>query len=130
MARARRQRSNSESEQFQCPECGRVFTRAAALGAHRRRAHGVVGAAAHARAKSSRARSAGARNATVRATAASSAASVRRTPSRRAGRGSASQLDRDALLQKVFPDGVPAREAVIRAAKAWLDDAERLARLK
>jgi hypothetical protein len=61
----------------------------------------------------------------VRATAASSAAN-----GRRASRTSASQLDRDALLRTIFPGGVPAREAVIRDANAWLDEAERLARLK
>lgn len=50
--------------------------------------------------------------------------------SRAARRASESQLDRDALLQTIFPGGVPAREAVIRAANAWLDEAERLAQLK
>jgi hypothetical protein len=29
----------------------------------------------------------------------------------------------------VFPNGVPAREAVIRAANDWLDQAERLAKM-
>ena len=128
MARARRQPSQSQSEQFQCPECGRTFGRAAALGAHRRRAHGVVGATAQTRAQRSRARTAAAREATVRATPAGSAGG--RRSARRSRRRSAAQLDRDALLQKIFPDGVPAREAVIRAANAWLDDADRLARLK
>jgi len=125
MARARRQ-PKSQSEQFKCPECGRTFTRAAALGAHRRRAHGVVGATAQPRAKNStRSRTTSATKTAARATAASSAAN-----GRRAGRTSASQLDRDALLRTIFPGGVPAREAVIRDANAWLDEAERLARLK
>ena len=35
--------SSTASGQFTCPECGRTFTRAQALGAHRRQAHGVVG---------------------------------------------------------------------------------------
>jgi hypothetical protein len=38
-------------------------------------------------------------------------------------------IDRDALLKTLFPDGIPAREEVIRAASGWLDDAERLARM-
>jgi hypothetical protein len=128
MARARRQPSQSKSAEFKCPECGRTFTRAAALGAHRRRAHGVVGATAQARAKSTRSRTATASKTTVSAAAASSTANGRRT-SHAPRRASGSRLDRDALLQKVFPGGVPAREAVIRAANAWLDEAERLARM-
>ena len=130
MATTRRQPSKSQSEQFQCPECGRTFARAAALGAHRRRAHGVVGATTQARAKrGARSRTTSASTTAVRASAASSAANGRRT-SRAARRASESQLDRDALLQRIFPGGVPAREAVIRAANAWLDEAERLAQLK
>jgi hypothetical protein len=39
-------------------------------------------------------------------------------------------VDRDALLQQLFPDGIPARENVIRAINTWLDDAERLAMMK
>jgi len=39
-------------------------------------------------------------------------------------------LDRDGLLKSVFPDGIPAREEVVRAASQWLDEAERLARLR
>jgi hypothetical protein len=39
------------------------------------------------------------------------------------------EVDRDLLLQTIFPSGVPAREDVIRAANAWLDEADRLARL-
>src|SRR5262249_54387211 len=124
MARARNQPSKSQSEEFKCPECGRTFTRAAALGAHRRRAHGVVGATAQTRAKSTRSRTTTTRKAAVRATAAGSAANGRRTARPRAA--SPSQVDRDALLQAIFPGGVPAREAVIRDANAWLDEAERL----
>lgn len=92
---------------FVCPECGKSFTRAAALGAHRSRAHGVAGRTQRTRQSSSR----------VRATA---AASTR--PSR--GRS----IDRDALLAALFPAGIPARERVIRDVNAWLDQAERLAR--
>src|SRR5205085_8899680 len=48
MAREAARSANGQQE-FKCPECGRVFTRAAALGAHRR-SHGVVGASAQRRA--------------------------------------------------------------------------------
>ena len=130
MVRARRQPSQSQSGQFQCPECGRTFTRAAALGAHRRRAHGVVGATTQSRAKSGRARTAAAPQPRTRATAASSAADRRRMTGQTGRDESASRIDRDGLLARIFPAGVPAREAVIRAANAWLDEAERLARLK
>jgi hypothetical protein len=34
------------------------------------------------------------------------------------------------LLKSVFPNGLPAREDVIRAATSWLDDAERLVRMR
>jgi hypothetical protein len=33
-------------------------------------------------------------------------------------------------LQALFPNGLPAREEVIRRANAWLDDAEQLAKMK
>jgi hypothetical protein len=130
MPRTRRKPAESQATEFQCPECGRTFLRAAALGAHRRRAHGVIGATALSRAN----RGSGSRTATARATdgrtgAARALSSGRSTAARRGRRGAAGQIDRDGLLQKVFPSGVPAREAVIRAANAWLDEAERLARL-
>jgi hypothetical protein len=38
-------------------------------------------------------------------------------------------VDRDALLQALFPNGVPPREDVIRQVASWLDQAERLAKL-
>ena len=41
---------------------------------------------------------------------------------------SATRVDRDALLGALFPNGIPARESVIRDLNAWLDQAERLAR--
>ena len=40
--RPRRQAASSR-QAFPCPECGRTFGRAAALGAHRKRSHGVAG---------------------------------------------------------------------------------------
>jgi hypothetical protein len=39
-------------------------------------------------------------------------------------------LRRDQLLEIVFPQGIPARESVIRELKDWLDEADRLARLR
>ncbi len=36
-------------------------------------------------------------------------------------------VDRDALLQTLFPNGIPARESLIRELNNWLDQAEQLA---
>src|ERR1044071_39729 len=84
-----------EGVTFECPECGRTFGRAPALGAHRRRSHGVVGARRR---------------------------RARQKMSARAG----TKVDRDALLQALFPAGVPARAALLRDLDAWLSEAERL----
>lgn len=138
MARARRatstkstSTSNSEGT-LTCPECGKTFTRPASLGAHRNRAHGVVGKST--RAQRSRTRGSSINGGTTRGRR--SAEATRQQSPRRRGRASASDdtssngVDRDALLQALFPNGVPAREAVIRRANAWLDEAEQLARAK
>ena len=122
---------------FVCPECGKTFTRAAALGSHRRRAHGVLGATAQAKtasrqASSSTANGRGGRKATRTGNSASSPRRTRRpataptatTP--RAARRTAS-VNRDALLQTLFPNGIPARENLIRELNSWLDQAEQLA---
>jgi hypothetical protein len=111
-----------------CPECGRTFARAAALGAHRRRAHGVAGQSAQARRsrkvrQSARASSSAGRGRPATATTASRSPRSTQTD----GDGS---IDRNALLKTLFPGGLPAREEVIRAATGWLDDAERLARMR
>jgi hypothetical protein len=59
-----------------------------------------------------------------------------RTSGRKAPAGSrqlarpAAGVDRDALLDALFPTGLPAREDVIRAVADWLDDAERLANMR
>src|SRR5690242_3718795 len=117
MARARAAKSGTSAETngtanadsagaLVCPECGRTFTRPAALGAHRRRAHGVVGQTNRGRGRRNAGRAASARP--PRAT-------------RTAGTASPDGIDRDALLQALFPNGLPAREAVIRAANEWLD---------
>jgi hypothetical protein len=100
--------SKPQAVEFRCAECGRVFDRAAALGAHRR-AHGIVGAS----------RSARAGNGTM----------SRLTRSAR-GRESGAEIDRDALLRGLFPRGIPPRQHILRAVNAWLDEANRLARLR
>jgi len=113
------QTSTEADAEFTCPECGRTFSRPAALGAHRRRAHGVAGTSANAK-----------RATTRRERAASTG---RRTTTRR--RAAATSRDgtqtnapnRDALLAALFPNGVPPREDVIRAVGQWLDEADRLA---
>jgi hypothetical protein len=39
-------------------------------------------------------------------------------------------VNRDALLSSIFPNGIPPREDVIRAVNSWLDEADRLARIR
>jgi C2H2-type zinc finger len=95
--------------EFKCSVCGRTFGRAAALGAHRRRAHGIPGAAS-----------------TVRA-------SKTRTPRARASAtrdGRAAGANRDTLLAALFPQGIPPRENVMRAVDTWLQEADRLSRMR
>ena len=114
------QSSARAGAEFVCPECGRTFARAAALGAHRNRAHGIAGRSAQA---------------TKRRARAGRASSARRDPAAKATTrspktASRDGIDRDALLTMLFPNGVPAREEVIRAAGGWLDEAERLSRTR
>ena len=107
----------TKSAEFVCPECGRTFTRAAALGAHRSRAHGVAGQSK---------RRSNSKSSTTRRAAQTTA-----TRSDRAGASpSRDGIDRNALLRTLFPNGVPAREEVLRAATGWLDDAERLRQMR
>jgi predicted RNA-binding Zn-ribbon protein involved in translation (DUF1610 family) len=133
MARARRAVTNpggsssskatTTAKQFKCPECGRTFTRAAALGAHRRQAHGVAGtsaASASARRRRNRGPVGGTPSATRRP----------RQSSTRARSAADDGIDRDALIAAVFPNGLPPKESVIREVARWLDDAEALARLR
>jgi hypothetical protein len=116
--------ANTGSGEFVCPECGKTFSRAASLGAHRNRAHGVAGSSTK-RASRARRRS---RTAATPTTATTRPASRRRQRSRTGATGSADgTVNRDALLQTLFPNGVPPRENVIRNVNAWLDEAERLA---
>lgn len=133
MARTRRAATNRTGKEtsgggdgtLKCPECGKTFTRAASLGAHRNRAHGVAGASSRARRTRARRghRNGGGttrRGATTQTTRARSSAS--------SSDGARRGVDRDALLQTLFPNGVPPREAVIRRVNSWLDEAERLAK--
>lgn len=121
MARPRNQDgSSNEAGELTCPECGKTFGRPAALGAHRRRAHGVVGASAAAATKRRRRRQPG---------RAVSTNGRRRRDAARRGAGAPTAVDRDALLQQLFPGGIPARESVIRRVNSWLDEAEELAAL-
>jgi uncharacterized C2H2 Zn-finger protein len=123
--------TSSDEGTLTCPECGRAFTRAASLGAHRSRTHGVRGASSR---RTRRAGSAGNGGAT-RGRGGASAQPSQPPASRRRTRGASSSgkaadVDRDRLLQTLFPNGLPAREEVIRRANAWLDDAEQLAKMK
>jgi len=120
----------SATSALTCPECGRTFDRPAALGAHRRRAHGVPGASA------SSARSDGSRTRTTRRQRASSrktqstrsSRSRTRQPTQSATNG-ARRINRDALLSTLFPSGMPPRVDVMRAVDAWLDEADRISRI-
>ena len=132
MARARRApkgQAQKKAEEFTCPECGRTFSRAAALGAHRRQAHGVVGATSRTR---QRAAGSGRTRSTARSGTGRKArpAAGRTTTSTRSRAGSDGNVDRDGLLRELFPNGIPANEGVIRAVNGWLDEAERLARMR
>jgi hypothetical protein len=117
---AQNQSGNGQSGELVCPECGRTFTRAAAMGAHRRRAHGVAG--------TSRAAAAN-RGSSGRRRGRPPANGRRRRASTSAG-SSSGGVDRNRLLQALFPGGVPPREDVIRALAAWLDEGERLAKMR
>src|SRR3989442_665831 len=149
MARARKApvaKEQTQASELTCPECGRTFTRAAALGAHRRQAHGVAGSSRAAAVKGGNrraSRSSGRRSSATsiaastgsdaRSSSDASRSSPRNGRRRSAGgktRASASGgVNRDSLLQALFPSGIPAREEVIRAVNSWLDEAERLAKL-
>jgi hypothetical protein len=39
-------------------------------------------------------------------------------------------VNHDALLESLFPNGIPAREQAIRAVNASLDEADRLAQMR
>jgi len=107
-------KSTTTAATLTCPECGKTFTRAAALGAHRKMTHGVAGTSKNATSKT----------ATRRRSRTAAPRRTRATPSNVAGR----PVDRDALLRTLFPDGIPPREELIGQLNNWLNEAERLAR--
>jgi Zinc finger, C2H2 type len=133
MARAKKPQTEKAGE-FTCPECGRTFTRAAALGAHRRQAHGVAGTSRQSSSRttrpSARASRTGAKTQQRRTRTTPTTRTAPSSGSRSGRSRSRTAVDRDALLQALFPGGIPAKEAVIRAVNSWLDEAERLARMR
>jgi hypothetical protein len=147
--------AKASTGQFVCPECGREFSLASALGAHRKRSHGVAGTSRSATPSSSRVRRIGQAAASsgtaartknrivtrAGATPATTATTRRRRSSARGGstRGRVAAQARsspnsttthDALLRALFPNGVPARASVIAALEPWLAEADRLARMR
>ena len=102
------------STQLTCPECGKAFTRPAALGAHRQRVHGIAGTSQNARSRRTTKRSATAQT-TVRAATS-------------AGNGARAAVEHDALLRALFPAGIPPRQDIIAAVNDWLSQADTLAR--
>ena len=130
---------------FVCPECGKAVKSAAGLGSHRYRAHNVQGssrgassAASKSAGKSGSAGTGSAKTSSVKpGTASATNGAARRgaqaTTSRRRNRstqGNGRQFDRDKLLSVLFPEGVPAKVSVIQALTPWLDEAERLSRIR
>jgi hypothetical protein len=113
------------SSEFVCPECGRTFTRAASLGAHRHQSHKIPGATSKTAAPQTVAPATTARRTTRRRRPRNRTRTA--TPTAAASNGAP---NRDALLQTLFPSGIPAKESVIRSVNAWLDEAERLAQLR
>jgi C2H2-type zinc finger len=134
---AQQQRGEDKAAgEFVCPECGRAFARPQALGAHRRAAHGIAGSS---RSSAPRRQRRQAQATAAQATGATAAqprqASGRRRRSGGSNRPSTTRterpsVNRDALLQALFPNGIPARKNVIRAVNAWLDEADRLAQTR
>ncbi len=107
-----------------CPECGKSFGRAQALGAHRSRAHGVAGTSRASRTtRGTKRRQVKAAPATARRRAAANS----RDGATRANDGG--KFDRDQLISAVFPNGVPPKANVIAALSPWLDEGERLSRM-
>jgi len=136
--------STDEAERYGmlvCPECGKTFKGPAGLGAHRSAAHGVAGSSRRARSKSARTRAgktgstktASAKAGTARDNSGAARRGAQATTSRPRSRSSQEngrQFDRDRLLSVLFPQGVPAKVSVIQALTPWLDEAERLSRMR
>jgi hypothetical protein len=109
-----------------CPECGRVFSRPAALGAHRSRVHGVAGTSQNARSRRNRTTAAATRQRRTRTQAATPAPSSSSNGATRRTRRDG--VDHDALLRALFPDGIPPEQELIAAVNDWLARADTLAR--
>jgi C2H2 type zinc finger protein len=131
MPRARKPQTD-KSKEFVCPECGRTFTRAASLGAHRRQAHDVAGVTSQARAQTAQPASKTSRTAATTTKRRRTRIRTTKAPVavRRPSSSNSRPINRDALLQALFPNGIPAKESVIRSVNSWLDEAERLTRLR
>jgi hypothetical protein len=117
MATTPKARNAAATATLTCPECGKTFTRPAALGAHRKMTHGVAGTSANATANRKRA--------TSRRRTTTNRSQSPRTSSANAR---SAAVDRDALLRTLFPNGIPPRQDIIGQVNDWLDQAERLAR--
>ena len=117
--RATKAKETSAVDALTCPECGKTFTRAAALGAHRKMTHGVAGISKNA---------AGKRTNTTASRRRRTTTSSRSRATISTSNGGAPPVDRDALLRTLFPAGIPPRQDVIQAVNDWLNEAERLAR--
>ena len=126
-AASRKGKETDSGEALTCPECGKTFSRAASLGAHRSRAHGVAGV-------SSRRRRGGSHNGGTKRRRSAGRTAGQQTAQVRSRAGSSdggrTRIDRDALLRTLFPKGVPPRQDAIRRVNAWLDEAEQLASMK
>ena len=107
-----------------CPECGRTFSRPAALGAHRARVHGVAGTSQNARSR----RNAAARQAAATRIGRPAARTAAPTAARTVARVNGAEVDHDALLRALFPAGLPPRQDLIAAVNEWLSQADHLAR--
>jgi len=51
-------------------------------------------------------------------------------PRRTTADGQRRVVNRDALLRSLFPNGIPATEQALQQVNAWLEQAERLTRLR
>jgi len=120
----------STDASFVCPECGKTFARAQALGAHRSRTHGVAGTSRAARAASGKPRVAKSGATRTRGGTSRSGSSQASNGRRRSPRPGSARVDRDQLLSVLFPNGVPAKASVITALAPWLDEAERLSKMR
>lgn len=110
---------SAPATEFKCPECDRTFDRASALGAHRSRAHGVVG-----KRRDGRAAPLGISGGDTHSRTRPSNRTRAARPSRAAR--SNGHVDHDALLKVMFPQGIPPRESVISSVNVWLAEADRL----